>query len=137
MATHLPALPVRPLLAAFRRQPPAEPAFAAARLAAIRAADWINSGSLATADLAAHLRAFAEQVSPVGWHVDRIASQAGFVRHGIQHLLNGTDAIGLRFGRCVTPGGTYAVMGAGRTFWAAVWKAANPDDHPDWTADVQ
>jgi len=82
-------------------------------------------------------RTFAEAVSPIGWHAERIAAQAGFVRHGIQHLLNGTDAIGLRFGRCVTPGGTYAVVGAGRNFWAAVWKAANPDERPDWTADVQ
>lgn len=137
MATRLPALSVRPLLAAFRRQPPDESALAAARQEAIRDAGWVTSGSLATAELVAHLRAFAEAISPVGWHAERIAGQAGFVRHGIQHLLHGTDAIGLRFGRCVTPGGTYAVVGAGRTFWAAVWKAANPDDHPDWTADVQ
>ncbi len=137
MAPRLPSLPVRPLLAAFRRSPPPESPFAAARLAAVRSADWLRLTSLSTAELAAHLRAFAEQVAPVGWHTDRIASQAGFVRHGIQHLLNGTDGVGVRFGRCVTPGGAYAVVGAGRTFWAAVWKAVAPHVHPDWTADVQ
>jgi 5-methylcytosine-specific restriction protein B len=137
MSPPLLPLAARPLLASFRRLPPADSAFAAARLAAVRSADWRTSATLATADLATRLRAFVEQVCPVAWHAERVASQAGFVRHGIQHLLHGTDGIGLRFGRCVTPGGMYAVVGAGRGFWAAVWKAANPDVYPDWTADVQ
>ncbi|MCU0703098.1 MAG: DUF2461 family protein [Fimbriiglobus sp.] len=132
MSSPLSFLPVRPLLTAFRRSPP--------ELAASPHADWLAPAAfatLSTADLATRLREFVGQLSPVVWHAERIAAQAGFVRHGIQHLLHGTDGVGLRFGRCATPGGTYAVLGAGRSFWAAVWKAAHPDDHPHWTAAVQ
>lgn len=135
MESQLLPLPVRPLLAAFRRDPPPESPFAHARVVAVRSASWLTI-DLSAADLAAHVRAFAEAVLPISWHAERIAA-AGFVRHGIQHLLKGTEPIGVRFGRCVTPGGAYHLVGAGRSFWAAVWKAANPHGHPDWTADVQ
>jgi hypothetical protein len=108
---------------------------------AIRAAagSWLYPDSLngmPTAQLTRHLSTFVSQVTDVPWHADRIARQAGFVRHGVNHLMAGTDPTAARFARCTSPGGPYAVVGGGRSFWAAVLKATNPTG-PDWTPAVE
>ncbi len=132
-------LPLRPLLAEFvRAGKPAEPT---ARSGAVReAAAWLRPEVLAAvpqAEFVQHVAKFVAHVDPFHWHAHRIAAQAGFLRHGLTHLIAGQDQLPARFRRCTDPNATYAVAGAGRGFWAAVLKATNPDTLPDWTAGVE
>jgi MoxR-like ATPase len=130
-------LPFAPLWAAFRRRE-WEPS---PRDAAVRAAkaSWFNEAFLDTAPaerLAEPLRDFYRAVVPVAWHEAILLQNAGLVRHGLNHLLHGRDALAVRFARCAQPGGPYAVAGLGAAFWSAAVKALDPDRLPLWNAAV-
>lgn len=131
--------PLTVLFESYRRCFPGHPL--TDRAAACRqASEWLSPDSfpsLSNRQLATHLIAFADAVVSPAWHTSRLDSQVGFFRHGVNHLIGGSDPDEVRFGRCVSPGGTYAVVGGGRTFWAAVFKAIAPDRHPDWTTAVE
>ena len=132
-------LPLRPLLDEFIRA--GKSVDYTARCGAVReAALWLCPEVLAVvphAEFVQHASKFATHVDPFHWHTQRVVSQAGFLRHGLTHLIAGQDPLPVRFRRCADPNATYAITGAGRGFWAAVMKATNPDAFPDWTAAVE
>jgi uncharacterized protein (DUF2461 family) len=133
-------LPLQVLLGSFLRRSSSGETLSERTQAIRAAAEWLNPDSLqrlSTPHLSHRLSEFTNKIGETPWHAERIARQAGFVRHGINHLLAGTDWLSTRFERCVSPNGPYAVVGAGRSFWAAVLKATAPDTLPDWVPDVE
>ncbi|MBX9627422.1 MAG: AAA family ATPase [Gemmataceae bacterium] len=97
-------------------------------------APWLAVDLLDTAtdaDLAAAIGAFLAAACPLGLHAGT-TTRIRPIRHALNHLVRGQDVLPDRLARCVTPGEVYAVPGLGRTFWAAVVKALDPDRHPFW-----
>lgn len=132
-------LPLRPLLDELVRL--GRPTVVPTRANAVsEAAGWLRPekfSAVPQADFVQHLARFAAYVDPFHWHAHRITVQAGFLRHGMTHLTAGQDQLAVRFRRCADPNGAYAVVGAGRGFWAAALKATDPDHLPDWTPAVE
>ena len=123
-------LPLGPLLASYRTRfgGPDDPN---PRAAAIRTArsNWMNEPFLDRSppgDLAKQLLGFYRAVVPIPWHEDTIVRHGGMIRHGLNHLLRGQDATGVRIARCAVPGGAYHVPGLGPAFWSAAAKATRP-----------
>jgi MoxR-like ATPase/uncharacterized protein (DUF2461 family) len=123
--------PLTPLLAAFRE---------ATRAAETPGVDrWLTGDFLDTADPQAfvtRLTDFYHAAVPDGWHADAVPAYRGILRHGLGHLVRGTDPLPDRLDRCLRPGGAYFVPGLGRTFWAAAVQAAVPT-RPRWTPAVE
>jgi MoxR-like ATPase len=127
-------LPFAPLWTTFR----ARESIATPRDTAIQSAKaaWFNAGFLDTASaeqLTEPLQNFYRAVVPIAWHETILIRNAGMLRHGLNHLLHGHDALAARFARCASPGGPYAVAGLGPAFWSAAVKALDPDRLPLWS----
>ena len=107
-----------------------------ALLAVVRdAAGWLTERFLDSADdatLAEAATRFHTAVCPILIHPAVTTRRIRLIRHGLNHLVRGADPLPDRLARCVTPGGAYQVPGLGPTFWAAVAKAAHPDELPLW-----
>lgn len=128
------ALPVLPLLRAFLKRPPVSHARDMAISTATR--EWLNPEWLAQADeasLRGRLLPFYECVVDPPLHCDTVTRRVRFLRHGLNHILNGTDPVGTRLDRCVLPNGPYFQPGFGLQFWSAVLQATEPDRYPGWT----
>lgn len=128
-------LPLQPLLHAFRRLSTHEPD---ARTKVIRSArsDFLSSLYLASTPddrLLGHLERFYTACVQPPLHRDVLHKRIGFVRHGLVHLINGTDPLPTRFANCVAPRGPYCVPGLGPLFWSAIAQALRPEHHPLWT----
>jgi uncharacterized protein (DUF2461 family) len=131
-------LPLRPLLRVYL----ADPGPPSARSAAVQVArtDWLNAEFLDQADEVAlrdKLIAFYEAVVDPPLHGETLIRRVRLVRHGLNHLLHGGDALPARLDRCACMGGPYAVPGLGPTFWAAVAQATDPERLPGWTPSTE
>jgi MoxR-like ATPase len=129
-ANHSRTLPLVPLLATFR----------SGRTTAPRALPPDPTvGFLDTATperLSAVVRAFAEAVLPVCFHLDFVTAQIRYLRHALNHLLRGEDPLAERLARCATPGEVYFVAGLGPGFWSA-FAAAELEHVPRWCPAVE
>ena len=124
-------LPLDPLLAEFQRQPHVvseSPIRAAVNLAEL--------DSLPSLELAEQLRRFYLDAVPLPWHANTITRNVALIRHGINHLLRGTEPLPVKFARCVQPRGVYFVVGRGPALWSAIVKAMNPECFPAWSPGV-
>src|SRR5262249_18791260 len=111
-------LPLSPLLRAYLASEPPPPT---ARSLAIEGArrDWLNADFLAATDespLRKRLVSFYETVVDPPLHGAALARRARLVRHGLNHLLHGSDPVSVKFDRCVAGDGAYAVSGMGVRF---------------------
>jgi 5-methylcytosine-specific restriction enzyme B len=70
-------------------------------------------------------------------HAEAVAARAGFLRHAISHLLNGSDSPARRLAACLSASGAYRVPGLGGSFWSGLLQAQNPGRYPGWTPDIQ
>ncbi|MBY0459991.1 MAG: DUF2461 domain-containing protein, partial [Gemmataceae bacterium] len=117
-----------PLLAIFRTRQPT----------AVTVASVFPTGTVelldATTDdaLPSLLASFTKVVLPVVFHPDVFTRRARFIRHGLNHLLRGSDALAERLARCISPTGAYFVAGLGVGFWSAVAELVPPHDLPRW-----
>ncbi|MBN9117806.1 MAG: DUF2461 family protein [Planctomycetes bacterium] len=92
----------------------------------------------ATTDaLSAVLHELADAALPVSFHGGLIASRSRFLRHALNHLFRGSDPLPDRLARCVTPGATYFVAGAGPGLWAALAARVEPDRVPRWCPAIE
>jgi 5-methylcytosine-specific restriction protein B len=115
---------------------------ASPRTAAVRSAraDWLKTDFLDAADesvLGQRLIKFYACVADAPIHGDALARRVRSVRYGLNHLLRGADPLPMRFEHCVRPDGAYYVPGLGRSFWAGVMQATDPDRLPGWTAATE
>ncbi len=94
-------------------------------------ADFLDSAS--DDDLRESLERFYTAVVSPPMHLDTLRRRAGFVRHGIVHLLRGRDPLPQRFEACLAPNGAYRVPGLGPAFWSAVVQGLFPNRHAGWT----
>ena len=129
------SVPLLPLLECYRDATPAGPERVPP--AAIRAAaSWLNLPFLDAADdaaLASAVTGFYAATHPVAYHGAFADRRVRLLRHALNHLLRGQDALPERLARCATPGEVYAVPGLGLTFWSAIVKALDPDHSPLWS----
>jgi MoxR-like ATPase/uncharacterized protein (DUF2461 family) len=126
--THSRPIPLDPLVAVYR-------AGEACPAPTVPAADWLRPAVLDTApdaELAAAIGPFYAATHPLDLHPGAVAARVRFLRHALNHLVHGQDPLADRLARCLAPGEAYAVPGLGRTFWAAVVAALDPDRHPHW-----
>lgn len=131
-------LPLGPLLSAYRTRRGGSPGTTNFRSDAVRSARgaWLNEPFLDQSPpdaLSRQLLSFYRAVVPIPWHEDVVVRHGGMIRHGLNHLLRGQGATGVRFARCALPGGTYHVPGLGPAFWSAAVKALDPDRLPLWS----
>jgi hypothetical protein len=137
------ALPLVPLLHAYAAPglpSPAElhalpglgPRFAAIMSASARFlfADFLDSAS--DKALRDALDRFYPAVVSPPLHLDTLRRRAGFVRHGIIHLLRGKDPLPQRLEACLSPTGAYRVPGLGPAFWSAIVQGLFPNRHAGW-----
>lgn len=131
-------LPLQPLLHAFLRLPAPQPDRPSAAIASARA-DFLSPLYLASTPdkrLLPHLERFYAACVDPPLHSDVLRKRLGFVRHGLVHMVSGTDPLHVRFGNCVAPGGPYHVPGLGPRFWSALAQALRPTHHPAWTSAI-
>jgi uncharacterized protein (DUF2461 family) len=69
-------------------------------------------------------------------HVATLCRRAGFLRHGLAHLLRCPDPLARRAERFLAPGGPYFVTGLGLSFWSALFQALDPTRLPSWTPAI-
>lgn len=69
-------------------------------------------------------------------HVETVRRRAGFIRHGLAHLLCGNDSLLSRLQRCLDATGPYHVPGLEIGFWAALGQAVEPAEMPGWSKAV-
>jgi hypothetical protein len=126
-------LPLIPLLSAFRasRGTAVEPSLFAPTITA----EFLDTAS--DEQLAVLLSHFAEVQLPVNFHPGAISERVRFIRHALNHLLRGQDALPERLARCVTPGEVYFVAGLGPGFWSAVAAEVDPGRVPRWCPPVE
>ncbi|MFO0879019.1 MAG: DUF2461 family protein [Gemmataceae bacterium] len=82
------------------------------------------------------LTRFYRAVVPRPVHEASVRRRAGFVRHGLAHLLHGRGPVSERLAECVAPTGAYHVTGLGPAFWSALLQGSAPARYPGWTADT-
>jgi 5-methylcytosine-specific restriction protein B len=70
-------------------------------------------------------------------HLETLRRRAGFVRHGIVHLLRGRDPLPERLQSCLSSTGVYRVPGLGPSFWSAIVQGLHPGRHPGWTPTIR
>lgn len=121
------ALPLAPLLAAFRGSWVAPERTALPELSA----RFLDS---ATDDqLTAALHTTAQAALPLVLHPDLFTRRVRYVRHALNHLFRATDPLPDRIARCVTPGEAYFVPGLGPGFWSALLASTDPELAPVWS----
>ncbi len=126
------ALPLLPLLTAFRRQNGTAPS-APSRTR-------LEAAFLGTApddQLASALESFAAESLPVVFHSGVWTRRVRFVRHALNHLFRSTDPLPERVARCVAPGEVYFVPGLGPGFWSAMLASADPERTHVWCPAVE
>jgi MoxR-like ATPase len=130
-ATRTRTLPLRLLLAAFgaARRDTAPPVAETAALV-------VFLDTATDTALASWLQAFSQSALPVSLHPELLAARTRFIRHGLNHLVRGSDPLPVRFARCVNPGETYFVAGLGPGFWSAVVAHLLPGT-PRWCPAVE
>lgn len=87
-------------------------------------------------DFRKELCGFYEAVVALPLHGATLRQRAGFVRHGLMHLLHAPMRPSIRFEGCVSPSGAYRVPGLGGEFWSAVLQAVAPTRNPGWTSAI-
>jgi hypothetical protein len=96
---------------------------------------WLTPTVLDTADdsvLATELTTFYTDVHPTPFHPTFADRRVWLIRHALSHLVRGQDPLPDRLARCATPNETYFIPGLGLTFWTALTKRLDPDQHPRW-----
>jgi MoxR-like ATPase len=121
-----PALPLGPLIAAFRPSARSHPP-----TLGIPFLESATNGQLIVA-----LHEIADAALPVSFHTALIAERAKFLRHALNHLFRGADPLADRVARCASPDGIYFVAGVGPAFWAALAETAHPGA-PRWSPAVE
>ena len=81
-------------------------------------------------------RFYRATVSPAP-HGATVAGRAGFLRHAVSHLLNGSESAPQRLAACLSAGCAYRVPGLGPSFWSGLLQAQSPGRYPGWTPDIQ
>ncbi|HEY8504614.1 MAG TPA: DUF2461 family protein [Gemmataceae bacterium] len=146
MARSSPPPPLRPLLRSFLRAGaagmPAPDSPASRRLRAVRAArsEWLNEPFLDSAGddaLAGRLLPFYEAVAGAPLHAASLRRRLRLLRFALHHWLRGADPLPAKWDNCLRAGAAYHVPGLGRSFWAAVAKALDPERLPDWLPAVE
>ncbi len=81
-------------------------------------------------------RFYRATVSPAP-HGATVVARAGFLRHAVSHLLNGSESAPQRLAACLSAGCAYRVPGLGPSFWSGLLQAQSPGRYPGWTPDIQ
>jgi uncharacterized protein (DUF2461 family) len=102
--------------------------------------DWFNEQFLDTAPaevLTGRVLSFVFASVPAVAHTDLIPRSATLLRHGLTHLLRGSDDPWQRYSRCAGASGPYFVLGLGPRFWGCLLAAVAPERFPVWLPETE